>query len=110
MHRVRDADEVLLRAVVEVALEPLPLGVARQDDAGARAADLLLDRLAGGDVETAEEVPGVPGGVLDDRRRPVDHESRAVGRVVLVLDDPRRVAREQAREVLPGREGRPPLQ
>ena len=53
---VRDADEVLLRAVVEVPLEPLPLGVARRDDARARAPDLLLDLLARRDVETAEEV------------------------------------------------------
>jgi len=30
-----EGDEPLLRAVVEVALEPLPLGVARRDDAGA---------------------------------------------------------------------------
>ena len=99
MHRVRDADKVLLCPVVKVALEALSLGVARQDDARARAADLLLDRLARGHVETAEEVSGVSGGVLDDRRRPVHHEARAVGRIVLVLDDAGRVTAEQACEV-----------
>ena len=37
----RQRDEPLLRAVVEVALQPPPLGVARRDDAGARRRELL---------------------------------------------------------------------
>ena len=39
--RERERDEPLLRAVVEVALEPAPLCVARLDDAGARRGQLL---------------------------------------------------------------------
>ena len=38
----RDRDEALLRAVVEVALQPPALGVARLDDAGARGGQLLV--------------------------------------------------------------------
>ena len=74
---MRDADEVLLRPVVEVPLEPLPLGVARRDDARARAPDLLLDLLPGGDVEPAQEVAEPALGVVHDRRRPVDDEPLA---------------------------------
>ena len=37
-HAHRERDEVLLRAVVQVALDPAPLGVGRLDDAGARDA------------------------------------------------------------------------
>ena len=39
--REREPDEALLRAVVEVALEPAALGVTRLDDAGARGAEIL---------------------------------------------------------------------
>ena len=38
----RERDEPLLRAVVEVPLEPPPLGVARLDEPHARAAELVL--------------------------------------------------------------------
>ena len=37
----RERDQPRLRAVVQVALEPAALGVARLDDAGARRAQLL---------------------------------------------------------------------
>ena len=40
--RVRDGDEVLLGAIVEVPLEPLSLRVAGRDYARPRAPDLLL--------------------------------------------------------------------
>ena len=54
--RERQADEVLLRAVVEVALEPAPGVVARGDDPGARRAQLLLGRQPVGDLaDVAEE-------------------------------------------------------
>ena len=45
--RQRQADEVLLRAVVQVALDPAPRVVARGHDAGARRAQLLLVAHAG---------------------------------------------------------------
>ena len=102
MDGVRDADEVLLRPVVQVPLEPLPLGVARRDDARARAPDLLLDLLPRGDVETAEEVAKPVLGVVHHGRRPVDDEPLPVGRDVLVLDDPRRVVVPESDEVLLG--------
>ena len=38
----RDRDEALLRAVVQVALEPLPLGVADLDEPRARGGELLV--------------------------------------------------------------------
>ena len=38
----RDRDEALLRAVVEVALEPPPLGVADLDEPRARGGELLV--------------------------------------------------------------------
>ena len=40
--RERERDEALLRAVVEVALEPAARLVARGDDAAARGPELLL--------------------------------------------------------------------
>ena len=40
--KVRDQrNEVLLRAVVQVAFDPPPLGIRRRDDAGARGLELL---------------------------------------------------------------------
>ena len=39
--RQRESDEPLLRAVVEITLEPLPLGIACLDDARARRAQLF---------------------------------------------------------------------
>ena len=98
-----DGDEILLGAVVEVALEALPLGVAGRDDARSGAPDLLLDLLAGGDVEPAEEIPERALGVVDDGRGPVDDEPLALRRDVLVLDDPRRVVRPHAAKVLAAR-------
>src|SRR4051794_41830416 len=56
----RDRDESLLRAVVEVALEPAPLRVAGGDDALARGAQL---------GEPAPGLGGPPRGVERDRRR-----------------------------------------
>ena len=104
---VGDADEVLLGAVVEVPLEPLPLGVARGDDARPRAPDLLLDLLPRGHVEPAEEVAQPVVGVVHDGRRPVDDEPLAVGRDVLVLDDAAAGRRSGVARSPPGREGRP---
>ena len=49
----RDGDEVLLRAVVEVALQPAALLVARLDQAGARG-DQVRARLRAGDGERDE--------------------------------------------------------
>ncbi len=95
-----DGDEVLLGAVVEVALEALPLGVAGRDDAGSGAPDLLLDLLAGRHVEAAQEVAQRALGVVHERRGPVDDEPLAVGPDVLVLDDAGRVARPHPPEVL----------
>ena len=51
--RQRERDEPLLRAVVQVALEPPALGVARLDDARTRAAQLVLVGGALGDVDAA---------------------------------------------------------
>ena len=54
--RQRETDEVLLRAVVQVALEPAPRVVGRGDDAGARGAQLGLGLVALGDVaQVADE-------------------------------------------------------
>ena len=82
-----ERDEALLRAVVEVALEPAALDVARLDDAGARAAQLVLVLLALGDVHPTDEQPRVPAVVAERRRRPGDAPPFAVRRdpVVLVL-------------------------
>jgi hypothetical protein len=97
---VGHADEVLLGAVVEVALQALSLGVARRDDARPRAADLLLDALPRCHVEPAEEVPELVVGVADDRRGPVDDETLPVGADVLVLDDAGGIVLPQMGEVL----------
>src|SRR5213078_2248298 len=53
--RERERDEPLLRAVVEVALEPAPLGVLRLDEPVPGGAELVLGALAIGDVA---EKPG----------------------------------------------------
>ena len=65
----RERDEPLLRPVVEVALEPATLDVARLDEARARASQLVLVELALGDVHAGDEEPRlaavVPSGVVD---------------------------------------------
>ena len=48
--RQQHGREPLLRAVVEVALDPPPLGVGDLDETGARGAELVLGALAVGDV------------------------------------------------------------
>ncbi len=101
MHGVGDAHEVLLGAVMEVALEALPLGVAGRNEPGPRAANLLLDLLPRGHVEPAEEVSKPVVHVADDRRGPVDDEPVAVGCHVLVLHDTGRVAAAESLEVGP---------
>ena len=53
--REQDCDEPLLRAVVEVPLEPLPCLVRRRDDAGARVPHLRLVTLALRHVRRREE-------------------------------------------------------
>ena len=53
--RERERDEPLLRAVVQVPLEPPALVVAGFDDARARGAQLRLLRLALGDVGAADD-------------------------------------------------------
>ena len=58
--RQREADEVLLRAVVQVALEAAPGVVARRDDPGARRAQLLLGGQPAGDVAHVAEEDGRP--------------------------------------------------
>ena len=71
--RERERDEPLLRAVVEVALEPAPGLVARLDDAGARRAQLLLLPLPVADVREQRQVADhVLGRVPDRRRRDLD--------------------------------------
>ena len=52
----REGDETLLGAVVEVALEPAPLGVARLDHLGTRGAELALGALALRDVGEDDHV------------------------------------------------------
>ena len=89
--RQRESDEPLLGAVVEVALEPLPLGVAGLDDARARSAQLLeprphlglealvLEREPGGRGHLVHELLVVEesGRVREHRHDPpVPHESR----------------------------------
>ena len=99
---MRDADEVLLRSVVEVPLEALPFRVARGDDPRARLPDLFLHALAGSDVEPAQQVPEAPFRIVDDGRGPVDDEAFTVHTDVLVLDDSRCVAVPEPGEVLLG--------
>src|SRR5262249_49079614 len=60
-----------LGAVVEVALQAAPLGVAGLDDAGARAAELLLLGRALGDVDPADEYTALPAiAIPEPRTRP----------------------------------------
>src|SRR6266513_2919985 len=68
----REGDEPLLRAVVEVALEPAAFRVRRLDDARARLADLMLLLLAVGD--------------LADDRDDLVRGARDHARLVLALD------------------------
>ena len=71
--RQRERDEPLLRAVVQVALEPPPLGVARLDDARARPAQLVLVGGALGDVDAGDEMERAARFDLRHRRtRPGD--------------------------------------
>ena len=64
--RERQPDEPLLRAVVEVALEPPALGVARLDDAGARSAQMLELRARFGlEALVLDREPGRRGDLLD---------------------------------------------
>ena len=53
--RERERDEPLLRAVVQVPLEPPPLGVGRLDEPHARAAELVLVPRALAHVEAGEQ-------------------------------------------------------
>ena len=79
-------DEPLLRAVVEVALEPPPLGVAGGDDALARGAQLGEPVLGLGlQPRVVERDRGRGGDGLDElrivvERRVVDEHPRARGR------------------------------
>ena len=75
--RERERDEPLLRAVVQVPLEPPPLGVAGLDEPHARAAELGLVPRALADVEARQEQPRVALRHLDLRERPLDHDLAA---------------------------------
>ena len=75
----RERDQPLLRAVVEVALEPPPLVVAGRDDPRARGAQLLLLLLAQRDVEAAGDDPHDPARVVEQRARSA-RRSRAARR------------------------------
>ena len=66
--RERQRDEPLLRAVVQVALEPPPLRVGRLDETRARPAQLVLVALALRDVGAADQVVAVA--VARERARP----------------------------------------
>ena len=103
--REREPDEALLGAVVEIALEPAALGVARLDDAGPRRAQILelsprlglqalvLEREARrrrdllDELGVVEEVGSVEDhrdgpALADERRRgaTVQHERASTGR------------------------------
>ena len=75
------------------------LGVARRDDARARAADLVLDVLPRGHVEAAQEVAALAVLAGHLGRGPVHDEVLALHRDVVVLDHPGRVALQHALEV-----------
>ena len=86
--RQRQRDEPLLRAVVEVALQPPALGGLGLDDARARAAQLLLLALLVGDVDAVEE-PALLAVLVDDRRHRPRDQAPLAGRgdpAVLVLE------------------------
>ena len=87
LQREPEREQPLLRAVVEVALEPPPLLVAGADDAGSRGAQLgelraqlrlqplVLEREPGGRAGRGEQrAPLEQRGVVDERR------DRGVGR------------------------------
>ena len=89
--RQGESDEALLGAVVQVPLEPAPLGIGGVDDAGAGAAELFQPRR---DLRVqALVLEGEPGGgaglghelrVVQEPRRVREHGDRAV-----VLDERR---------------------
>jgi hypothetical protein len=97
--RERERDEALLRAVVQVPLEPAASVVARGDDARPRRTQLFFLALALGDVEPAgDDADDLPGVVEHGRAAPGDHALLAprVREDVLVLS--RRVIGAAARK------------
>jgi hypothetical protein len=76
--RVRDEHELLLRAVVEVALDTLPLGVSRSDDPSTRAAELRRLAHPRGDVDARKDHAREPELGHDRRAGPVDQAALTV--------------------------------
>ena len=74
--RQRQPDQVLLRAVVQVALEPAPRVVGRGDDPGAGGAQLRLRVVALGDVAQVADEHGVAR-LRDPRDRQLARELAA---------------------------------
>src|SRR5438874_1790232 len=70
--RERERDQPLLRAVVQVALEPAALGRLGLDDARSRTPELLLLAPSLRDVDAVDEPPLLAGLVDDRRARPGD--------------------------------------
>ena len=105
--RQREADEVLLGAVVQVALDPAPGVVRRGDDAGARGAQLLLGGEPVGDVaHVAEEERAVAVLALDRGDRQLDGELVAVAAHGGDLDAPvEQDGRRRRRRSAPGPPG-----
>ena len=104
----RERHEPLLRAVVQVALQPPALGVARRDDAGARGGELRArlrvgQRLRGQLGEVRDPLLGAGAGTARARRwrrspRPTAAPSRKIGAATAERNpSPRSVARELAR-------------
>ena len=73
----RERDEALLGAVVEVPLEPPPLGVGRVDEARARPAQLFLVALSRRDVQPTDQVV-LRAVLLEGRGPPLDDDLAAV--------------------------------
>ena len=76
LHQQRD--QALLRAVVEIALEPPASVVGRREDARPRSPHLGLVPLPVGDVGAADEVDGAARDSRQRRARPGDLELGAV--------------------------------
>ena len=76
--REGERHETLLCAVVQVALEAPPLGVAGFDEPHARAPQLGLVPHAIADVEAREEQPRLSPCIEDRSQRPLDDELAAV--------------------------------